>query len=95
MPLDSAAGVIDADPVCELTLERVDVRTERGDPIRVKRIQEELTLSVGRIRWGKVDAFHGHPCRLSPCSVFGRHEAQLESQNKKEKAANRQRHQCE
>ena len=87
--------VVDADPVRQLTLERVDVRTERGDPVRVERIQEELTLSSRSYPVGKGRCAPWSSLSVVSLPVSGRHEAQLESHNEKEKAAHRQHHQCE
>ena len=42
----------------ELRLERVDVRPERRDPVRVDRVLEQLELAAGHVRGREVDAGH-------------------------------------
>ncbi len=43
-------GMTDADPLGELLLEGVDVRSERGDPVRVERLEEHAALLVAHFR---------------------------------------------
>ena len=42
----------------ELLLERVDVRPERRDPVRVDRVLQELELAAGQMRGRQVDPRH-------------------------------------
>ena len=42
----------------ELALEGVDVRPERGDPVRLDRLRDQLCLAAGEVGWGQVDARH-------------------------------------
>ena len=57
MPLDSATAWATPDRG-DLGLERVDVGTERRDPVRVERVEQELAPRPGDIGGGEVEAGH-------------------------------------
>ena len=43
----------------ELRLECVDVRAERGDPVRLDGVTQQVELGAGEVRWGEKEAGHG------------------------------------
>ena len=43
----------------ELRLERVDLGAERGDPVRVERLGDQLALASGEVGRGEEDPGHG------------------------------------
>ena len=51
-------GVLDPRERGELPLERVHVRPERRDPVRLDRVRDELRLAAGDVRRREVDARH-------------------------------------
>ena len=51
--------VPDADEVGELALERVDVRTERRDPVGVERVEQQLALARAHVGRRQEQAGHG------------------------------------
>src|SRR6266545_7855060 len=62
--------VSNTEVLSDLDLERVDVRTERCDPVRVKGVQEPLTFGLADVGRRKVYAAHriGGHARRSPRS---------------------------
>ncbi len=44
--------------VGNLLLERIDVRTERCDPVRLDGIPKQVELTAGQMRGGEIDAGH-------------------------------------
>ena len=43
----------------ELRLERVDVRAERGDPVRLDGVAQQVELGAGEVGWGEKEPGHG------------------------------------
>ena len=43
----------------ELRLERVDVRPERGDPVRLDGVAQQVELGAGEVGWGEKESCHG------------------------------------
>ena len=48
----------DVDERRELLLEGVDLRPERGDPVRLEGLAEQLELAAGLVRGREIDARH-------------------------------------
>ena len=59
MPLDNAAAWPTPTNVGELALERVDVRTERRDPVGVERVEQQLALARAHVGRREEQAGHG------------------------------------
>ena len=57
-PARQRHGVLDPRERGELPLERVHVRPEGGDPVRLDRVRDELRLAAGDVRRREVDARH-------------------------------------
>ncbi len=51
--------VTDPDEVCELALERVDVRSERRDPVGVERVEQQLPFARPHVGRREEQAGHG------------------------------------
>jgi hypothetical protein len=49
-------ALLEADPPGQLRLEEVDVWSERGEPVGVERVQQQVSLFRAGIRRGQVDA---------------------------------------
>ena len=43
----------------ELRLERVDVRAEGGDPVRLDGVAQQVELGAGEVGWGEKETGHG------------------------------------
>ena len=59
MPLERARTLRGAGRRGELRLECVDVRAERGDPVRLDGVTQQVELGAGEVGWGEKETGHG------------------------------------
>ena len=59
MPLERARTLRAPVSRSELRLERVDVRAERGDPVRLDGVAQQVELVAGEVGWGEEQTGHG------------------------------------
>ena len=64
VPLDSATACGTPTALGELALERVDVRAERRDPVRVERVEQQLALARADVGRRQIDACGAHDVTL-------------------------------